>query len=327
MLVTSRLNINMQQPSPRSVIYAVQNDSSTRAVELCLFEGDRSWVIPSGTTAAVGFKKPDGTSGLYDTLPDGTPAIRIQGNMVTAILAPQVLTQHGRVDMSVVLHDAKLGRLGVFPFPVFVSADPCDNEVVSEDYYWLSTLAAIGDLSSLKTVAKDSLVAAINELFDAKGVLSVNGIKPDDDGNVNINADNIFIAEYGVTALDEVSRAYLAGKLCLTESHLGDRVVPLIGFYEGHYALFGVQNNGEYVTYTVNADGWDVDVTRYNKVYNMSEYSTDDDIPTAKAVWDLFQSMDEAAAIEDLAEAGVVDPVADGNNGVFVDENDRVYTF
>lgn len=36
---------------------------------------------------------------------------------------------------------------------------------------------------------------------------------------------------------------------------------------------------------------------------------------------------DEAAAIEDLTEAGFVDPVGDGSNGVFVDENDCVYTF
>lgn len=42
---------------------------------------------------------------------------------------------------------------------------------------------------------------------------------------------------------------------------------------------------------------------------------------------DLKAEPDGAAAIEDLAEAGIVDPVADENNGVFVDENDHVYVF
>lgn len=138
MLVTTKLEVNLQHPRLSDAVYAVQNDGNTRAVELLVFEGSTPWDIPPGTTAAVSFKKPDGTSGLYDVLPDGvTQAVTIAGNRITAVFAPQVLTCAGRVDVSVALYDRGLNRLGLFPFPLFVSKDPSANATPSEDYYTL----------------------------------------------------------------------------------------------------------------------------------------------------------------------------------------------
>lgn len=138
MLVTTKLGVNLQHPRLSDAVYAVQNDGNTRAVELSVFEGSTPWDIPPGTTAAVSFKKPDGTSGLYDVLPDGvTRAVTIAGNRITAVFAPQVLTCPGRVDVSVVLYDLGLNRLGLFPFPLFVSKDPSANATPSENYYTL----------------------------------------------------------------------------------------------------------------------------------------------------------------------------------------------
>lgn len=138
MLVTTKLEVNLHHPRLSDAVYAVQNDGNTRAVELLVFEGSTPWDIPPGTTAAVSFKKPDGTSGLYDVLPDGvTRAVTIAGNRITAVFAPQVLTCAGRVDVSVALYDRGLNRLGLFPFPLFVSKDPSANATPSEDYYTL----------------------------------------------------------------------------------------------------------------------------------------------------------------------------------------------
>lgn len=168
MLVTTKLEVNLHNPRLSDAVYAVQNDGNTRAVELLVFEGSTPWDIPPGTTAAVSFKKPDGTSGLYDVLPDGvTRAVTITGNRITAVFAPQVLTCAGRVDVSVALYDQGLNRLGLFPFPLFVSKDPSDGQDVSNNYFYLTTLAAlneaIGDLTKLRTTSKNDLVSAINE--------------------------------------------------------------------------------------------------------------------------------------------------------------------
>lgn len=173
MLITSKLEMDLRQPVFKQVAYAVQSDSNTRALEISLFLGSTPWEIPPGTTAAVSFRKMDLTSGLYDTLPDGsTKAVTFSGNTLTAILAPQVLTCAGKVDISIALYDSSLNRLGVFPILLYVSTDPSAGKDISNNYYYLSTLAAvneaIGNLNDLQTEAKENLVAAINEVF-AKG--------------------------------------------------------------------------------------------------------------------------------------------------------------
>lgn len=174
MLIKSKLEIDLQQPGFKKVAYAVQNDSNTRALEISLFLNEVAWEIPSGTTAAISFRKMDLTSGLYDTLPDGsTKAVTFSKNTLTAILAPQVLTCAGKVDVSIALYDSSLNRLGVFPILLYVSTDPSAGKSISNNYYYLSTLAAvneaIGNLNDLKTVTKESLVAAINEIISLGG--------------------------------------------------------------------------------------------------------------------------------------------------------------
>lgn len=174
MLITSKLKIDLRQPGFKQIAYAVQNDSNTRALEISLFLESTPWKIPSGTTAAVSFRKMDLTSGLYDILPDGsTKAVTFSENVLTAILAPQVLTCAGKVDLSIALYDSSLNRLGVFPILLYVSTDPSAGKSISNNYYYLSTLAAvneaIGNLNDLKTVTKESLVAAINEVAQGSG--------------------------------------------------------------------------------------------------------------------------------------------------------------
>ena len=170
MIVKTKLKIDLQRPGQKNMIYAMQNDQNTRIVEISLFSGGVAWHIPDGTTFAVGYEKADGTSGIYDTLPDGkTKAVTFEGNVITAILAPQVLTSFGDVPVGVALFDSNLNRLGVFPFVVRVEEDPSAGSTESEDYYWLSTLAAIGNMDDLETKDKSSLVAAINEVAQSGG--------------------------------------------------------------------------------------------------------------------------------------------------------------
>lgn len=169
MLVTTPISIDLVRKNFTQFLYATQDDGNTRAIEATITVNDQPWAVPEGTVGAVSFKKPDKTSGLYDTLPDGvTKAVTFVGNKVTAILAPQVLTAAGDTTVSIALYDDSLNRLGIFPFVLRVERNPSAGQAISNNYYNFSTLAAlndaIGDLAQLKTTNKGSLVAAINEL-------------------------------------------------------------------------------------------------------------------------------------------------------------------
>lgn len=174
MIVKTQLRADLQRLTQKGIVYAMQNDHNTRSVEISLYSDGASWEIPAGTTCAVGYKKPDGTSGLYDKMPDGeTVAVSFSGNKLVALIAPQMLTVSGIVDASVFLYDENANRIGLFPFSLYVAEDPSAGKTEIGNYYYLSTLAAvneaIGNTSELATTNKKNLVAAINEVATKGG--------------------------------------------------------------------------------------------------------------------------------------------------------------
>lgn len=159
-------------------VCAVQGDTATRALEITLRANGAAWTPPDGTSFALAFRKPDGNRGVYDTLPDGTAAVSVAGNVVSIVLAPQVLTTAGNVVAMLLITDANAGRLSSFPFVISVAPDPSAGAPVSNHYYYFTSLdainKAIGDMSQLETETKTDLVSAINEAFGggAKGLTS-----------------------------------------------------------------------------------------------------------------------------------------------------------
>ena len=174
MIVTHKLNMDLLANNMfYQQIHAVQADANTRAVELSLYAGSVPWPVPEDVTVALAYRKPDGAKGLYDTLPDGTAAVTVADNVVTVILAPQVLTAAGEVKATVLLNDADLNQLATFPFMIRVTPNPGAGEVVSNHYFYYTTMdalnQAIGNLDDLETEDKSSLVAAINEAAKTGG--------------------------------------------------------------------------------------------------------------------------------------------------------------
>lgn len=151
------LTMDMASQNIVMQIHAVQNESNTRAVELNLKNEGTEWQVPSGVTAGVAFRKPDGTSGLYDVLPNGSRAVTISGSRVKAVLAPQVLQVPGIVKAAVVfIEDATLERLSSFPFTICVESDPSAGTAVSNNYYQFQNLQQINEkLSALTEIPAD----------------------------------------------------------------------------------------------------------------------------------------------------------------------------
>lgn len=140
MQITKEITIDLQRRGVVEPLEAVQCDANTRAVKVTLLNGGESWTPPAGAVVSVAFKKPDGTAGWYDKLPDEADACTVAGNTVTAIFAPQMLTAAGKVNAAVIFQDAKLNQLATFVFTVNVQANPAAGKGISNDYYKYSTM-------------------------------------------------------------------------------------------------------------------------------------------------------------------------------------------
>lgn len=160
------ISLDMQQIGMTPTIYAKQLDSLSRTVMVSLYSNGAAWNIPADATViAVGYRKSDGTQGLYDVLPDGTKAVSAAGNIATVHLAPQMFTAAGMVSCELRLTSISGVQISTFSWRMCVEGSAAGN--ASENYYNLASLDTIleeiGDLTRLDTDDKSNLVAAVNE--------------------------------------------------------------------------------------------------------------------------------------------------------------------
>ena len=136
MQVTKAINIDLIEKSVKPLIYAKQNDSQTRFIAASLFANGYPFSVPDGVVAVFRAGKPDGSACFYDSNETGTPAITIEGNLVTVELAEQVLTAPGNVQAEINFYTAGGEKLTSFSFAIQVEKSVLtDQEIVSSDYY------------------------------------------------------------------------------------------------------------------------------------------------------------------------------------------------
>lgn len=132
MVITTKLDIDLQRPLYPSVINAVQGDQNTRQLEISLYSGGVAFELPEGTTAAIRYAKPDGAKGSYSELSDGSPAFSISGNTVLFLLPPKILAVAGCVSAQIVLtHGDNI--LSTFGMQIHVEEDPSVGYIPSPD--------------------------------------------------------------------------------------------------------------------------------------------------------------------------------------------------
>lgn len=169
---TAALRVDLLDPGAPQIIHAVQDDSNSRKIAFNIYAGGAQWAVPDGTLVTVRYKKPDGTAGFYDTLPDGsTPAATIDGNVVTVALVLQAFTVRGNVPVQIKLYDSTGASIATFAVVMHVSANVVsDAEIVSSDYYSVLTkqiadvLAAAegieGNVTAAQTAARQAASSA-----------------------------------------------------------------------------------------------------------------------------------------------------------------------
>ena len=125
MIVTQSLEMHLDRPDPNLRIYGVRGDSYTREVQVALYENGAAWTLPKGLAVLIRYGKPDGTSGSYDMLPDGTAAWSGTENVLTIRLAPCLTECCGPVwlQLEMQVGDAVLSS---FRFYLLVSDTPAE---------------------------------------------------------------------------------------------------------------------------------------------------------------------------------------------------------
>lgn len=164
MITTTKIRTDLVHPSMPVMVYAVQGDRNSRCLEMALFANGVAWPVPDGATIAIRYRKPDGTRGYYDTLPDDTPACSVEGNVISIMLAPQMLTVAGFVEAQVEI-TLNTDVLGTFPVNISVTANPAAGVLTSENYVnWLEWLVSQLDTGVNAVAAAAKMLTFQNEM-------------------------------------------------------------------------------------------------------------------------------------------------------------------
>ena len=137
MVITTSVYSDLQTPGFPPIVNAVQGEQYSRRIKLALYSAGVAWAVPAGVYVAMRYKKPDGTRGYYDTMPDGTQAWSAEENVVNIYVAPQMLTVAGVVlaQVEIIQNDS---ILATFPLRLRVAENLAAPLQTSEDYVnWL----------------------------------------------------------------------------------------------------------------------------------------------------------------------------------------------
>ncbi len=265
-MILHKIQLDMQSNITKQVMYAKQEDSMSRTVQIELYNGGTEWPVPEEVTILqIAYSKPDRTGGVYDTLPDGSKACTTQGNRVECKLHPQMFTAAGKVCCEFRMLNEQGLQLGTFYWVIFVE-ESVTGKLKSEDYFNFASLSnmreEIGILADLRTKAKKDIVAAINELHDYATTLTktVNGVSPDPDtGDVRVIGEDIHAFPANIPdfkgsvddALDILGLAVFHGQLgnfkralenyARTDDILGIPVLDTAGKKYGKMAIIGTE--------------------------------------------------------------------------------------
>ena len=144
MTITQKINMDLKKHIPVPVVNAVQGDAYTRQVEISLLDGGAAWTVPSGVQVVAQYVRGDGTGGEYDSLPTGEGAAAVSGNVITLVLAPQMLTEAGTVQVTVALiREAR--QLSTFRLLVNVHPSAGAQVEGTEGYYHVNGFLPMPD--------------------------------------------------------------------------------------------------------------------------------------------------------------------------------------
>lgn len=226
MTITHRLKMNLEEAELLQRLEMPLGDANAREIELLLYANQRIWIIPKDVTVVIRYKKPDGTMGEYDTLPNGKAAWSAVDNALVVSLVPQVLTTAGSVVLYACLYQEEK-VLQTFAVEIFVKAPFAGMRgVASEDYSYMTNvlrgpvMAQEGQVLAVGSVDAYGRVKEV-EVLDPAALVNENG------SAVLYKAQNLtinqkFQARRNIDAASQVSVDFLTSKFAPNGIYLVD---------------------------------------------------------------------------------------------------------
>lgn len=159
MIITHEITMDLSHRGETPKISAVQGDCSTRQIRFSLCSGGAAWAVPEDAAVLVRYRRPDGTDGVYDTLPDGSAAAVLDESAVTIAIAPDVLILPGMVRLAVTLTRAEQE---LSTFTVLIAVQPNFSANVTDQGAYISVAgllpapeAEVGQYLAVESVSED----------------------------------------------------------------------------------------------------------------------------------------------------------------------------
>ena len=180
MHIAHKLSLDLMEKAAPARIQVKQGDTLSRSLEISLFSGGESWPIPTGVVPLIRWAVSDPNtgetaSGIYDTLPGGSPAWNYAENQLDLIPVPQMFALPGLVRCDVLLVQGDK-TLATFDFEIYVNRSPVDGcETQVQDWYKLSSLEqineAIAALQAWQALMDEQFAHLEHEVFGLKRIL------------------------------------------------------------------------------------------------------------------------------------------------------------
>ena len=229
LIITHRLKMNLEEPEALQRLEMPMGDAGSREIEMHLYANQSIWPIPEGVTTVIRYRKPDGTMGEYDTLPDGNAAWSVFENILKLKLAPQVLAAAGSVILYATLYlEGKI--LQTFATEIYVKTPfeygTVSRAAASRDYAYVTNVlrgpvtAEKGQVLMVASVDESGRVTGV-EALDAVALVEGNG------SAVRYKAQNLTDsqknqARTNIGAASQMAVDFLAGKFTSNGIYLSD---------------------------------------------------------------------------------------------------------
>ena len=202
MILAHQFSLDLVKWGLPPCIDVMQDDKYSRNLEISLYANGRPFAPEDACTVLVRYKKADGIGGVYDTLPDGTKAGQLSGNVVTVALAPQVCNVAGNVELVLTLISGT-SELSSFSLQLSVHKIPrgmsSSREYVNITGFIPQPVSAeVGEFLMVGAVAHAGKVTAVR----TKSISDITSIPEHvvicdlegsaaEEGNVPVNADTL----------------------------------------------------------------------------------------------------------------------------------------
>ena len=180
MHIAHKLSLDLMEKAAPARIQVKQGDTLSRSLEISLFAGGESWPIPPGVVPQIRWAVSDPVtgetaSGIYDTLPGGSPAWNYAENQLDLIPVPQMFALPGLVRCDVMLTQGDK-TLATFDFEIYVNrVATAGSKTQVQDWYKLSSLeqinSAIDALQQWQAMMDEQFAYLEHEVFGLKRIL------------------------------------------------------------------------------------------------------------------------------------------------------------